>query len=86
MKSEIDDLKKANEREEQDAAQNVLSAKKRFESATTQKGKVINVFANVADVSSAKTAKKEGAEGIGLLRSEFLFKSVKPSLEIQQKA
>lgn len=81
-----DDLQKANERSEQDAAQNILSAKKRFESARTQKGKVINVFANVADVSSAKTAKKEGAEGIGLLRSEFLFKSVKPSLEIQQKA
>ena len=81
-----DDLQKANERSGQDAAQNILSAKKRFESATTQKGKIINVFANVADISSAKIAKEEGAEGIGLLRSEFLFKSVKPSLETQEQA
>lgn len=81
-----DDLQKANGRAEQDVTQNVLSAKKRFESATTQKGKVINVFANVGDVNSAKTAKEEGAEGIGLLRSEFLFKEVKPSLETQQNA
>ena len=81
-----DDLQKANERSGQDTAQNILSAKKRFESATTQKGKIINVFANVADISSAKTAKEEGAEGIGLLRSEFLFKSVKPSLETQEQA
>jgi len=81
-----DDLQKANEKSEQDAAQNVHAAKKRFESATTQKGKVIHVFANVGDVHSAKTAKEEGAEGIGLLRSEFLFKSVKPSLETQEKA
>ena len=81
-----DDLQKANVRSAQDAAQNLHSAKKRFESATTQKGKVINVFANVGDVNSAKIAKEEGAEGIGLLRSEFLFKEVKPSLETQQNA
>ncbi|MBT8348932.1 MAG: phosphoenolpyruvate--protein phosphotransferase, partial [Sulfurovum sp.] len=31
-------------------------------------------------------AKEEGAEGIGLLRSEFLFKVIKPSFEEQQKA
>jgi len=80
------DLQKANERLQKDEAQNALSARKRFDSATTQKGKKINVFANVGDVNSAKTAKEEGAEGIGLLRSEFLFKALKPSLETQQKA
>ncbi len=81
-----DDLQKATERLKKDAAQNVLSAKKRFESANTTKGKAINVFANVSDVNSAKTAQEEGAKGIGLLRSEFLFKEVKPSLETQEKA
>ena len=81
-----DDLQKAREHLEKDNAQKALSATKRFESATTQKGRHIKVFANVADISTAKTAKEEGAEGIGLLRSEFLFKSVKPSLEKQQKA
>ncbi len=81
-----DDLKKARVRLEKDNAQKVLYATKRFESATTQKGRHIKVFANVADISSAKTAKEEGAEGIGLLRSEFLFKAVKPSLEKQQQS
>ena len=81
-----EDLQQANERSKLDADQNVRSAKKRFEPATTQKGKTIHVFANVADLNSAKTAKEEGAEGIGLLRSEFLFNALKPSLKTQQKA
>jgi len=81
-----DDLEKARDRLEKDQVQKALNATKRFESATTQKGRHIKVFANVADISTAKTAKEEGAEGIGLLRSEFLFKAVKPSLEKQQKA
>jgi len=59
---------------------------KRFESAQTTQGKIIKVYANVGDEQSAKIAKEEGAEGIGLLRSEFLFTSTKPSLEVQTKA
>ena len=81
-----DDIKKAKVNLETYNTQNALSMTKRFESAITQKGKQINVFANVADINSAKIAKEEGAEGIGLLRSEFLFKSIKPSVEKQQKA
>ena len=81
-----DDLQKAKERLEKDNTHKELSAKKRFESATTQKGKHIKVFANVTDINTAKEAKEDGAEGIGLLRSEFLFKDVKPSLKKQQTA
>ncbi len=81
-----DDLQKAREHLEKDLAQKSLSATKRFQTATTQQGKHIKVYANVADINSAKTSKDEGAEGIGLLRSEFLFKAIKPSLEEQQKA
>jgi phosphocarrier protein FPr len=81
-----DDLQKAGKRLEQDETKHALSAKKRFESASTTKGRAIKVFANVVDVNSAKTAKEEGAEGIGLLRSEFLFKAVKPSLKTQEKS
>ena len=81
-----DDLRKASKQLEKDATQKALSGEKRFESATTKKGKQINVFANVADVNSAAIAKEEGAEGIGLLRSEFLFKSEKPTLEAQHQA
>jgi phosphocarrier protein FPr len=81
-----EDLQKAADRLEKDLKQQKISADKRFEPAYTHQGKKINTFANVADINSAKTAKDEGAEGIGLLRSEFLFKTEKPSLETQHKA
>ncbi len=77
------DLEKAEKRLKEDKKQKSLASTKRFESARTKKGKNIKVFANVTDENSAKTAKEEGAEGIGLLRTEFLFKEEKPSFEIQ---
>ncbi len=80
------DLQKAKNRLEKDEAQKTQASTKRFEYATTSKGKHIKVLANVSDVSSAKVAKEEGAEGIGLLRSEFLFKEEKPTLEVQTQA
>jgi len=81
-----EDLQKAKSRLEKNEAQKVLASTKRFENANTSKGKNIKVLANVSDVSSAKVAKEEGAEGIGLLRSEFLFKEEKPTLEVQTQA
>lgn len=81
-----DDIQKARTRSYEDKVQKERSDKKRFESAITQKGIHIKVFANVTDIKTANTAKEEGAEGIGLLRSEFLFTDIKPSLEKQQKA
>lgn len=56
---------------------------KRFEPAVTPDGTQVKVFANVSDPDSARAAKAEGAEGIGLLRSEFLFKEHKPELREQ---
>lgn len=41
--------------------------------AITQDGKRIEVFANVGNVADAQAAVQNGAEGIGLLRTEFLF-------------
>jgi len=81
-----DDIQKATSRLEKNEVQKALASTKRFEDATTSKGKHIKVLANVADVNSAKMAKEEGAEGIGLLRSEFLFKEEKPTLEVQTQA
>jgi len=81
-----EDLQKATSRLEKNKAQKALASTKRFEDTTTSKGKNIKVLANVSDVSSAKMAKEEGAEGIGLLRSEFLFKEEKPTLEVQTQA
>ena len=80
------DLGKAEKRFEKDQKQKALASTKRFESAQTTHGKSIKVFANVTDENSAKTAKEEGAEGIGLLRTEFLFKEEKPSFEMQVDA
>ncbi len=65
---------------------NLLKFESRFESATTKNGKEIKVQANIADVQSAKEALMSGCDGIGLLRSEFLFQEKKPSLDEQCKA
>jgi phosphocarrier protein FPr len=58
----------------------------RFESTQTLRGKRVKVLANISDVESAKEAKELGADGIGLLRSEFLFMERKPTLEEQTNA
>lgn len=41
--------------------------------AVTRDGKAVEVCANVASVAEANLAADEGADGIGLMRSEFLF-------------
>ena len=81
-----DDIQKAKALQEKTKIQKEYSASKRFDTALTRSGKQIKVLANVGDVQSAKVAKEEGAEGIGLLRTEFLFKSVKPNLQAQTDA
>jgi len=81
-----DDLSKAEQLAQKEKQIQLQSAEKRFNEAITTQGKKIKVLANVSDPASAKIAKEEGAEGIGLLRSEFLFKEEKPSLKTQEKA
>ncbi|MEA1954574.1 MAG: HPr family phosphocarrier protein [Campylobacterota bacterium] len=81
-----EDLQKANRQLKKDRTQNEIAFKRRFNTARTTKGQAIKVFANVADTHSAHKAKEEGAEGIGLLRSEFLFKEKQPTLELQVEA
>jgi phosphoenolpyruvate-protein phosphotransferase (PTS system enzyme I) len=41
--------------------------------AVTANGRHVEVAANIGEVSSARTAMEHGAEGIGLLRTEFLY-------------
>lgn len=43
------------------------------EPAVTQDGQRVEVVANAGDVDSAREALEQGAEGIGLLRTEFLY-------------
>jgi phosphoenolpyruvate-protein phosphotransferase/dihydroxyacetone kinase phosphotransfer subunit len=41
--------------------------------ATTRDGHHVEVFANIGDVAEVEPALQAGAEGVGLLRTEFLF-------------
>ncbi|HHO65881.1 MAG TPA: HPr family phosphocarrier protein, partial [Epsilonproteobacteria bacterium] len=81
-----EDFKKAEQRLKEDQKVLNTAKEKRFEQALTKEGKVIKVVANVTDITSAEQAKEEGAEGIGLLRTEFLFKEEKPTFEMQRDA
>jgi len=80
------DLTEARRRQEEDKKAERNATEKRFEPAVTSHGKRVKVLANVTDVDSAKQAKEAGAEGIGLLRTEFLFKEESPSFEAQKDA
>lgn len=55
----------------QQAAEHARAAAQ--EPATTRDGTHITVLANVASVAEAEAAAQNGAEGVGLLRTEFLF-------------
>ncbi|TAE58355.1 MAG: phosphoenolpyruvate--protein phosphotransferase [Nostocales cyanobacterium] len=46
---------------------------KAHQPATTKDGQNIRVFANIGSVADAKAAVNYGAEGVGLLRTEFLY-------------
>jgi len=80
------DLQYAQRRREKDCNAEDKAHKRRFEKALTKRGKEIHILANVTNLASAKEAKEAGAEGIGLLRTEFLFTQEKPSLEKQIEA
>lgn len=52
---------------------NAKAALEALEPASTQDGQRIHVFANLASVDEASSVIRHGAEGCGLLRTEFLF-------------
>ena len=64
------------------------SQAKAMEPAITMDGHRVEVVANIGNVDSAKKALDAGAEGVGLLRSEFLYleRSSLPSEEEQYKS
>ena len=80
------DIEKAQTKQQAFKRRQRTEATKRFELALTKEGKTIALYANVSDVASAQDAKEQGAEGIGLLRSEFLFKQEPPTLQKQVDA
>jgi len=55
------------------------------EPASTSDGRRIEVAANIGDIESARAALANGAEGVGLLRTEFLYlNEVQPPSEDKQ--
>ena len=77
------DLEKAYNRQIAFKAFQEIGYQKRFEPAITKSGKKVQVLANITDVISAQEAKEKGADGVGLLRTEFLFQDKRPTLEEQ---
>ncbi len=81
-----DDKDKAQERLESAKKKQDQAYEKRFDAVRNAKGKQIQILANITDIDSAHIAKEEGAEGVGLFRTEFLFKEQKPSFTMQVEA
>ncbi|KAF1070612.1 MAG: Phosphoenolpyruvate-protein phosphotransferase [Pseudomonas citronellolis] len=59
-------------REARDASQR-LADERRFEAAITRDGHAVEICANLGDTAAAAPAVERGAEGVGLLRTEFVF-------------
>lgn len=49
------------------------AAESRMEPAVTRDGHAVEVFANIGDSTGTSSAVEQGAEGVGLLRTELLF-------------
>ena len=86
LKPTANDLRKGIEKQKLFKEYQQESYKNRFDNTQTKDGRNIKVFANIADYNSAKEAKEEGADGIGLLRTEFLFREERPSFDEQVNA
>ncbi|CAA6804983.1 MAG: Phosphoenolpyruvate-protein phosphotransferase of PTS system (EC [uncultured Sulfurovum sp.] len=81
-----EDFKEATQKQKKFIEALDKSFNKRFDPTETSSGKSIKILANITDLNSAKEAKKSGAEGVGLLRTEFLFTEKKPTPNEQQSA
>ncbi|HHS92402.1 MAG TPA: HPr family phosphocarrier protein, partial [Campylobacterales bacterium] len=80
------DIEKAQTKQRTFNAQQQQSYQNRFEPTQTKSGKKIKILANITNLDSAKEAKELGADGVGLLRTEFLFTETKPTIQEQTKA
>ena len=68
-----DVVAEATERRERERAVAEAAAARAHEPATTTDGTRIEVFANLGSAADVERAVAAGAEGVGLLRTEFLF-------------
>lgn len=77
-------LARARERMVRDAQQRAADRAASKALACTRDGKRIEVVANIRNLDDARAALAEGAEGVGLLRTEFLFERNTPPSEEEQ--
>ena len=68
-----DVLREAGERRERLAARRAAARERAHELGAMRDGTRVEVFANLGSAAEAATAVELGAEGVGLLRTEFLF-------------
>lgn len=68
-------LAQFNKKIEEENANRLILEKFRNVEARTKDGQKFNIYANIGTVEEAKLALEEGADGIGLFRTEFLFMS-----------
>ena len=68
-----DVLREAEDRRERLAARRAAARERAHEPGATRDGARVEVFANLGSAAEAATAVELGAEGVGLLRTEFLF-------------
>lgn len=66
-------VKEYQEKFETIKADKELAEKYKFQEAKTKDGKAIEVVSNIGGISDLKDALEEGAEGVGLFRTEFLY-------------
>lgn len=82
------DLETARQAQEQRQAQQDIEHQTRFQPALTRDGYRVEVVANIGGPAEAAQAVEAGGEGVGLLRTEFLFlnRDQPPSEEEQYQA
>jgi phosphocarrier protein FPr len=68
-----DEVDRIRRRQERQAAKRAAELEQAFEPAETTDGHRVEVVANIGDAAEAEQALQLGGEGVGLLRSEFLF-------------
>ena len=68
-----DEVAQIRERQVKMAARRERELAAAFDSAATKDGHRVEVVANIGDLADAQDAMTKGAEGVGLLRSEFVF-------------
>ncbi|PSH05628.1 MAG: phosphoenolpyruvate--protein phosphotransferase [Acidobacteria bacterium] len=81
------ELKKVRERQEQLLSERAALESAKRDPAFTRDGQRIEILANVGNAADAVQARENGAEGVGLLRTEFVYlKSKQMPTEDEQTA